>query len=102
MTNDPERLEKRPDGLAMLAVLSFVSGAVAGLIGAWFRMALGWADGLRAAAISRAEPLHLVGLVMVIAGCAAAVALAAWMVRRFAPYASGSGIPHVEAVILKG
>ncbi len=101
MTKDPERLEKRPDGLAMLAVLSFVSGAVAGLIGAWFRMALGWADGLRAAAIARAQPLHLVGLVLVIAGCAAAVALAAWMVRRFAPYASGSGIPHVEAVILK-
>ncbi len=101
MTKDPERLEKRPDGLAMLAVLSFVSGAVAGLIGAWFRMALGWADGLRAAAIARAQPLHLVGLVLVVAGCAAAVALAAWMVRRFAPYASGSGIPHVEAVILK-
>ena len=33
------------------------------------------------------------------AGCAAAVAFAAWLVRRFSPYASGSGIPHVEAVL---
>jgi len=101
MTNEPEQLGKQPDSLAMLAVLSFVSGAAAGLIGAWFRLALGWADGLRATAITRAQPFHLVGLVLVIAGCAAAVALAAWLVRRFAPYASGSGIPHVEAVILK-
>src|ERR1700733_12189345 len=101
MTNEPEQLGKQPDSLAMLAVLSFVSGAAAGLIGAWFRLALGWADGLRATAITRAQPFHLVGLVLVIAGCAAAVALAAWLVRRLAPYASGSGIPHVEAVILK-
>jgi CIC family chloride channel protein len=101
MTNEPEQLGKQPDSLAMLAVLSFVSGAAAGLIGAWFRLALGRADGLRATAITRAQPFHLVGLVLVIAGCAAAVALAAWLVRRFAPYASGSGIPHVEAVILK-
>src|SRR3984885_11155218 len=101
MTNEPEQLGKQPDSLAMLAVLSFVPGAAAGLIGAWFRLALGWADGLRATAITRAQPFHLVGLVLVIAGCAAAVALAAWLVRRLAPYASGSGIPHVEAVILK-
>jgi chloride channel protein, CIC family len=31
--------------------------------------------------------------------CAAAVAIAAWLVRRFSPPASGSGIPHVEAVL---
>jgi CIC family chloride channel protein len=29
----------------------------------------------------------------------AAAALAAWLVRRFAPHASGSGIPHVELVL---
>jgi CIC family chloride channel protein len=33
--------------------------------------------------------------------CAAATGLATWMVRWFSPNASGSGIPHVEAV-LKG
>jgi CIC family chloride channel protein len=38
-------------------------------------------------------------LLIVIGGTAAAVALAAWMVRRIEPHASGSGIPHVEAVL---
>jgi CIC family chloride channel protein len=31
--------------------------------------------------------------------CAAATGIAAWLVRRFAPHASGSGIPHVESVL---
>ena len=35
--------------------------------------------------------------VLVIAACAAATAVAAWLVRRYSPHASGSGIPHVEA-----
>src|SRR5260370_30434739 len=30
---------------------------------------------------------------------AAGVAVAAWLVRRYSPHASGSGIPHVEAVL---
>jgi CIC family chloride channel protein len=33
------------------------------------------------------------------AGCAAAVAIAAWLVRRFSPYAAGSGIPQVEEIL---
>lgn len=39
------------------------------------------------------------GFVIVVATCAAATAVAAWLVRRFYPQASGSGIPHVEAVL---
>src|SRR5262249_16259068 len=31
--------------------------------------------------------------------CAAATAFAAWLVHRYAPHASGSGIPHVEGVL---
>ncbi len=31
--------------------------------------------------------------------CAAAVAIAAWLVRRYSPEASGSGIPDVESVL---
>jgi CIC family chloride channel protein len=34
-----------------------------------------------------------------VATCAAATLIAAWLVRRFSPHASGSGIPHVEAVL---
>jgi CIC family chloride channel protein len=36
---------------------------------------------------------------LVVAASAAAVGIAAWLVRRYSPYASGSGIPHVEAVL---
>src|SRR5262249_36344596 len=39
------------------------------------------------------------GLLLVVAACASATAVAAWLVRRFSPHASGSGIPHVEAVL---
>jgi CIC family chloride channel protein len=38
-------------------------------------------------------------LFLVIVICAAATAVAAWLVRRYSPSASGSGIPHVEAVL---
>jgi CIC family chloride channel protein len=35
----------------------------------------------------------------IVAGCAAAFAVAAWLVRRFSPYAAGSGIPQVEQIL---
>ena len=38
-------------------------------------------------------------MLFVAATCAVTAAVAAWLVRRFAPAASGSGIPHVEAVL---
>ena len=41
----------------------------------------------------------IAGLALVVLGCAAAAMAAAWLVRRFSPHASGSGIPHVEAVL---
>jgi CIC family chloride channel protein len=53
---------------------------------------------LRDLAIDWAHSQVLLGfLLVVLAGAAAA--LSAWLVRRFAPHASGSGIPHVEAVL---
>ena len=86
-------------GLLVLALLAFIAGASAGLIGALFRLALQQADHLRNAIILWARGEQLVGLLLVTAASAAAVAIAAWMVRRFSPEASGSGIPHVESVL---
>ncbi len=43
--------------------------------------------------------MGLAGLPLVVVGVAAAAGIAAWLVRRFAPQAEGSGIPHVEAVL---
>ena len=65
---------------------------------ALFRMALEQADQLRDFIIAWAHGQALVGFLLVVTAGAAA-ALAAWLVRRFAPHATGSGIPHVEAVL---
>jgi CIC family chloride channel protein len=92
--------EGQSDGsLLALALLALVAGAVAGLVGAIFRLSLVEADYLRDAFIGWAHGRDAMGFVLVLAACAAATVLAAWLVRRFSPHASGSGIPHVEAVL---
>ena len=79
-----------------LALLSLVVGAFAGLVGASFRLLLRSADGWRAYFIARAHEWGWVGFFFLIGGIAVAGAFAAWLVFRFAPQTSGSGIPHVE------
>src|SRR6516225_7382133 len=85
--------------LLTLALLALVAGALAGLVGAVFRLSLDHADHLRDAVIRWAHGYEVVGFLLVIAACASATGLAAWLVRLYAPHASGSGIPHVEAVV---
>ena len=82
-----------------LAALALLAGAGTGLIVAVFRLALAAADRRRDALIAGTHDQPLFGFVLVVAGAGAAVALAAWLVRRFSPYASGSGIPQVEAAL---
>ena len=88
-----------PDGLFTLALLSLLAGAAAGLLGAVFRLSLDQADRLRNALISWAHGEEFVGFLLVTAICAAATAVAAWLVRCFSPQAEGSGIPNVELVL---
>jgi chloride channel protein, CIC family len=87
-----------PGSLLILGIVSLLAGAVSGLVGAVFRLALEWTDGLRDALITWAHGGCLAGLLLVTMSGAAAAAVAAWLVRRFSPHASGSGIPQVEAV----
>lgn len=95
------RLEPEPGegSLPALAVLALVAGAGSGLVVAMFRLVLAKADRWRDALIEHAHSRPLIGFALVVAGCAASVALAAWLVRRFSPYASGSGIPQVEGAL---
>ena len=86
-------------GLVPLALLSLLAGAASGLVGAVFRLSLDHADRMRGALITWAHGEEVFGFLLVIAFCAAATAVAAWLVRRYSPQASGSGIPHVEAVL---
>jgi CIC family chloride channel protein len=87
------------DRLYSLALLSLLVGAIAGFVGAIFRLSLTKADLWRDALIHWAYGERLAGLLLVAATCAAATGIAAWLVRRYSPHASGSGIPHVEAVL---
>jgi chloride channel protein, CIC family len=82
-----------------LALLAPIVGAASGLIGAMLRLALAAADRLRSTSIVWSHDWGFAGFVCVGAACAAAAALAAWLVRRYSPYASGSGIPQVEAIL---
>ncbi len=89
-------------GLATLTILALIAGAATGVVGAAFRLSLEAADRLRGLVIARAEAAPVPGFVIVVAACAAASLVAAWLVRRFSPNAAGSGIPHVEAVLRFG
>ena len=102
MHSKPEPATERtdpPGNLFVLALLAPIVGAVSGLLGATFRLALAHADRLRDELIVWAHGQKTVGLLLVTASCAAATAIAAWLVRRYSPRASGSGVPDVEAVI---
>jgi len=85
--------------LLVLALLALVVGAAAGAVGAVFRLSLDQADRLRDALVAGAHGYAFAGFLLVLLVCGAATAVAAWLVRRFSPNASGSGIPHVEAVL---
>ncbi len=102
MAVDPNFDIKRPQGqgsLLALALLALIVGAGAGLIGTLFQIALKRGDACRNALIAWAHGEQFVGLLVLAAASAAAVAVAAWLVCRFSPAAAGSGVPHVEAVL---
>ncbi len=98
-SNPDARPEEEPGSLLALALLALIAGGAAGLICAAFRLALEEADRLRDRMIALAHDGGLAGFLLVTGGVGLAVAAAAWLVRRFSPYASGSGIPHVEAAL---
>ena len=93
-----ERLTQPPAsrGWVALAFAAYLCGLLSGLVAALFRLALGRADTLRGALATWAQPLGLPGCLLMMALVAVMAAMAAWLVQRFAPSASGSGIPHVE------
>ncbi|MBV9964423.1 MAG: chloride channel protein, partial [Alphaproteobacteria bacterium] len=86
-------------GLLALGLSALLAGAGGGLFVAVFRLALDRADQVRTVLIGIAHFHPVLGFVLVVFGGAGTFALAAWLVRRFSPWASGSGIPQVEAAL---
>ena len=68
-----------------------------GFLSAIYGLVLNGADSLRDRLIAGAPGATFAGLLFVIALCAAGTALAAWLVRRYSPYASGSGLVSINA-----
>jgi CIC family chloride channel protein len=64
-----------------------------------FRGALEWLDRLRDHLVEVAWVHHLWGLPALLALTAFGAGAAVFVVQRYAPEASGSGIPHVKAVL---
>src|SRR5262245_53552377 len=102
MDDDPKSDVDAADhqgSLLVLGALALLVGAGAGIVGAIFRLALQHADRLRDTLIAWAHGHAILGFLLIVLICAAATLVAAWLVRAFSPHASGSGIPHVEAVL---
>jgi len=99
MTCDPTSSSEKEGSLLALAALALVVGAAAGLVGALFRLTLARADELRNILIVWAHGHAALGFLVLVITCGSATCFAAWLVRRFSPQASGSGIPHAEAVL---
>lgn len=99
---DRHELPSREDeegSLLGLACLTLLTGALTGVVATAFRVLLEHAAQLRLALILQAHGLAVLGFVLVVATTASLALAAAWLVRRFSPHATGSGIPHVEAVL---
>src|SRR5262245_2367941 len=88
---------ERGGGRVWLAIGA--SGLVVGAVSVAFHAAVDGARALREALTAQVDPLGAAGAAIVVATCAAAIALALWLTERFAPQAAGSGIQAVEGVV---
>jgi CIC family chloride channel protein len=82
-----------------LTAASVIAGLMIGVVGAAFRYLLLRVDGLRNALAYAAHAWPHVGWLAPLLLSAAGAGLARLLVVRFEPFAGGSGIQHVEAVI---
>jgi CIC family chloride channel protein len=97
----PEPDEAPPAGGALLrlAAVALVGGLLTGLVGTAFRVVLLQAEQWRGALVAWASQWPALGWLFPVLSAAVLVALARWLVQRYAPMAGGSGVQHVEAVM---
>ena len=85
--------------LLALAGSGLAVGALAGLVGSAFNLALFAAERFRGSVLDWAHHYPGVGWLTPALVAAGATFVARWLVRRYAPEASGSGVQRVEAII---
>lgn len=91
--------DEQPGSLLRFIGAAALIGVATGLMASTFHILLDEATRLRLALLEWAHGNSLVGLVIFVGVCSAAVATAAALVHRVEPHAEGSGIPRVEAVV---
>ena len=74
-------------------------GAFAGAVALLFRVGLTGVDAVRNSIITWAHNIPIFGWLFPIIFTMLGATISVWMVRRLAPETSGSGIPHLEAVL---
>lgn len=74
-------------------------GAGAGILALSFRAALSAADGIRNGLITWAHTLPVLGWIFPVLFTLFGAVVSVALTRRYAPETSGSGIPHLEAVL---
>lgn len=82
-----------------LAGKSIILGCLAGLVAVLFRIGLDRAEQIRSIVIGMMRSYHSFIPSMILAVCMAAILIA---LKRWAPEASGSGIPHLKGVLKEG
>jgi len=82
-----------------LAVKAALVGAFSGMVAVAFRMGLKQAEALRQFLLNNYadQVVFVPGLVFVLMLC-----FVVWLVKRYAPEASGSGIPHLKGILEDG
>jgi CIC family chloride channel protein len=92
--------DRRQERRRRVVPRAMLVGLLAGLLAAAFRLLLEALDRTRDVLFRTAHGLPRPwGLLLVIAVCGLGAGAALWLVRRFAPETSGSGIPHLKAVL---
>ena len=75
-------------------------GIIAGFMGVLFQLALVGAENLRHRSVEAMRSHAVLGVLTMMAACSLLAGASTWLTARFAPEASGSGIPHVKEVLL--
>jgi CIC family chloride channel protein len=91
--------EEDSSNLLALAGSGLAVGAVAGLVGSAFNLSLVAAERFRGSVLDWAHQYPGAGWLAPVLLAAGTAFVARWLVRRFAPEASGSGVQRVEEIL---
>ena len=82
-----------------LLVLAFGIGSIVGILGSGFRLTLGYLENYRNVIQISAQAGNLVHICFIVLGAICAIALSLYLIKKYAPEASGSGIQEIEGAL---